>query len=190
MPNGQARVQFCLTHLSFLPAASIATQHYPRMQTHHAYSLARQWRQIFPNLITRWPKSALSPSILPRQQSSSMKSIPSFGATFPAQYSDTLGKIDSHNVVLACLPSGGYGTSPAPAVVCHLQANFFNVRVGLMVGIGGGAPSDTVDIRLGGVVVSKPTGTCGGVIRYDFGKTVGEGRFQRIGMLNQPPPSS
>jgi hypothetical protein len=77
MPNGRARVQFCLTHLSFLPPASIATQHYPRMQTHHAYSLARQWRQIFPILITRWPKSALSPSILPREQSSSMKSIPS-----------------------------------------------------------------------------------------------------------------
>jgi hypothetical protein len=27
------------------------------------------------------------------------------------------------------------------------------------------------------------------VVQYDFGKTVGEGRFQRIGTLNQPPPS-
>ncbi|KAL3450047.1 hypothetical protein BJX65DRAFT_294294 [Aspergillus insuetus] len=89
----------------------------------------------------------------------------------------------------SCLPSGGYGTSPATAVVSHLQANFPNVRVGLMIGIGGGVPSDTTDIRLGDVVVSKPTGTCGGVVQYDFGKTVGEGRFQRIGTLNQPPPS-
>jgi nucleoside phosphorylase len=80
------------------------------------------------------------------------------------QCSYTLGRIDNHNIVLACLPSGGYGTSPATAVVSHLQANFPNVRVGLMVGIGGGVPSHTTDIRLGDVVVSKPAGTCGGVV--------------------------
>ncbi|KAL3492255.1 hypothetical protein BJX62DRAFT_250805 [Aspergillus germanicus] len=86
---------------------------------------------------------------------------PKLPASFPVQFSYTLGKIDNNNIVLACLPSGRYGTSPATAVVTHLQANFPNVRVGLMVGIGGGVPSDTTDIQLGDVVVSKPTGTCG-----------------------------
>ena len=28
----------------------------------------------------------------------------------------------------------------------------------------------------------------GGVVRYDFGKTVGQGIFERIGSLNKPPP--
>lgn len=34
--------------------------------------------------------------------------------------------------------------------------SFLNIRVGLMVGIGGGAPSQKHDIRLGDIVVSAP----------------------------------
>lgn len=56
-----------------------------------------------------------------------------------------------------------------------------------MVGIGGGVPTLGNDIRLGDVVVSKPSGTSGGVVQYDFGKTVQEGRFKRRGSLNRPP---
>jgi nucleoside phosphorylase len=56
-----------------------------------------------------------------------------------------------------------------------------------MVGIGGGVPSAEHDIRLGDVVVSKPTGSTGGVIQYDYGKTVETGRFERMGLLNRPP---
>ncbi|GAB1201981.1 hypothetical protein APSETT445_000579 [Aspergillus pseudonomiae] len=57
-----------------------------------------------------------------------------------------------------------------------------------MVGIGGGAPSEKVDIRLGDVVVSNPTRDFGGVIQYDYGKTVSGGRFERTGVLNKPLP--
>jgi hypothetical protein len=46
-----------------------------------------------------------------------------------------------------------------------------------MVGIGGGVPSKDVDIRLGDVVVSKPTRIYGGVVQYDCGKAVSSGRF-------------
>ena len=56
-----------------------------------------------------------------------------------------------------------------------------------MVGIGGGVPSINGDIRLGDVVVSKPTGSLGGVAQYDYGKTVASGAFQQTGMMNQPP---
>jgi hypothetical protein len=48
-------------------------------------------------------------------------------------------------------------------------------------------PSEESDIRLGDIVVSKPTGTSGGVIQYDFGKMVQEGRFEWMGSLNRPP---
>lgn len=51
-------------------------------------------------------------------------------------------------------------------------------------------PCKDADIRLGDVVVSKPTGICGGVVQYDSGKALtseGADGFQRTGMLNQPP---
>jgi nucleoside phosphorylase len=57
-----------------------------------------------------------------------------------------------------------------------------------MVGIGGGVPSEEHDIRLGDVVVSKPGKQDGGLIQYDFGRTVAEGRFVCNGSLNAPPP--
>ncbi|KAL4785021.1 hypothetical protein BJX76DRAFT_367184 [Aspergillus varians] len=98
-----------------------------------------------------------------------------------------LGRIADHNVVVGCLPSGMYGTNSAAAAVSRIQSRFPNVRYGLLVGIGGGAPSKTADIRLGDVVVGKPVGTLGGVIQYDLGKSVGDGNFQQTGMLNQPP---
>jgi nucleoside phosphorylase len=56
-----------------------------------------------------------------------------------------------------------------------------------MVGIGGGVPSEKHDIRLGDVVVSNPGKNDGGVIQYDSGRTVAEGRFVRSGVLNAPP---
>jgi nucleoside phosphorylase len=100
----------------------------------------------------------------------------------------TLGRIHGHNVVITCLPSGGYGTISATAIISHLKSTFPEVRYGLMVGIGGGVPSKDTDIRLGDVVVSHPTGTVGGVVQYDLGKTVSGGDSQRTGMLNQPHP--
>lgn len=36
-------------------------------------------------------------------------------------------------------------------------------------------------------LVHKPTGQSGGMIQYDFGKTVQEGQFKQIGSLNRPP---
>jgi nucleoside phosphorylase len=99
----------------------------------------------------------------------------------------TLGRIGRHNVVLACLPTGVIGTLSAARVANQMLQTFEGIRFGLIVGIGGGVPSEENDIRLGDVVVSKPTGQSGGVIQYNFGKTVQEGRFERTGSLNRPP---
>ena len=99
----------------------------------------------------------------------------------------TLGRIGNHNVVLTCLPTGVPGTSSAAIVAHQMLWTFKGIVFGLMVGVGGGVPSKENDIRLGDIVVSKPTGQYRGVIQYDFGKTVQEGRFYQTGSLNRPP---
>jgi nucleoside phosphorylase len=98
-----------------------------------------------------------------------------------------LGKVCGHNVVVTCLPAGVYGMTAATTVVSQMRLTFPNIRFGLMVGIGGVVPSKKNDIRLGDVVVSRPTGTSGGVVQYDSGKTLSSGRFEQTGSLNQPP---
>lgn len=60
-----------------------------------------------------------------------------------------LGNICGHNVVMACLPSGVYGTTTAAIVASQMLTTYPNIRFGLMVGIGGGVPSKDNDIRLG-----------------------------------------
>jgi nucleoside phosphorylase len=99
----------------------------------------------------------------------------------------TLGKIGKHNVVIAVLPDGEYGISSAAGVARDMLHSFPNVRIGLMVGIGGGAPSPKHDIRLGDIVVSAPRDGKGGVFQYDFGKTIQDQSFRPTGFLNQPP---
>ncbi|KAI9154703.1 Ankyrin repeat domain-containing protein [Paramyrothecium foliicola] len=92
----------------------------------------------------------------------------------------TFGNIGEHNVVIACLPSGLYGTNSAAVVGSHLQRSFPSIQIGLLVGIGGGVP-DRADVRLGDVVVSHE------VLQYDFGKTVQSGRFLRTSNSVRPP---
>lgn len=99
-----------------------------------------------------------------------------------------LGRIGKHNIVLACLPHGEYGLSSAASVARDMLHSFPNIKIGLMVGIGGGAPSKNHDIRLGDVVVSDPRDGESGVFQYDFGKTIQEQSFYTTGHLNQPPP--
>ena len=98
-----------------------------------------------------------------------------------------LRNIEEHNIVIACLPSGVYGTISATTVAMQLLYSFHSIRFGLMVGIGGAIPSSNADIRLGDIVVSQLADISGGVIQYDLGKALSGGQFQRIGMLNRPP---
>jgi nucleoside phosphorylase len=99
----------------------------------------------------------------------------------------TFGQIGPHNVAVASLPTGMTGTTSAAKVANHMISSFESMKFGLLVGIGGGVPSKGADIRLGDVVVSKPTDTYGGVIQYDMGRTLGESRFELTGRLNRPP---
>ncbi|KAG4282092.1 hypothetical protein FPRO06_10995 [Fusarium proliferatum] len=100
----------------------------------------------------------------------------------------TLGKIGKHNTVIAVLPHGEYGIAPAASVARDMLHSFPNIRIGLMVGIGGGAPSPKHDIRLGDVVVSaSDNGKHGGVFNFDHGKVIQGQPFKESGFLNQPP---
>lgn len=99
----------------------------------------------------------------------------------------TCGKIGKHKVVIAVLPDGEYGISSATTVARDMLHSFSNIRIGLMVGIGGGAPSSKHDIRLGDIVVSAPRNGKGGVFQYDFGKILQGQTFQTTGVLDQPP---
>lgn len=99
----------------------------------------------------------------------------------------TLGTVAGHNVVIAVLPDGEYGITSAANVARDMLHSFPNIRIGLMVGIGGGAPTEENDIRLGDIVVSAPRDGRGGVFQYDFGKTIQDRSFQPTGFLNQPP---
>lgn len=98
-----------------------------------------------------------------------------------------LGKFGEHNTVIATLPEGEYGTSSAASVANNMVRSFPNVRFGLMVGVGGGAPSKQHDIRLGDIVVSSPGKGHHGVFQYDYGKSVQDEAFRSTGFLNAPP---
>ncbi len=100
----------------------------------------------------------------------------------------TLGRIGEHNVAIAVLPGGEYGTASAATVARDMLHTFSNIRIGLMVGIGGGAPTLEHDIRLGDVVVSEPRNGLGGVFQYDFGKNIQDQPFHNTRFLASPPP--
>lgn len=110
--------------------------------------------------------------------------------TLPPQNDDpndySFGSIGDQNLVIACLPAGNMGNTPATTVANNMKRSF-PIKIGLMVGIGGGVPSKKSDIRLGDVAVSQPTGSHGGVFQWDYGKTEQGGEFHRSGTLNKPP---
>ncbi|TGJ64637.1 hypothetical protein EYR41_010681 [Orbilia oligospora] len=94
-----------------------------------------------------------------------------------------LGSIGRHNVVVACLPDAQYGTNNAANVLTNLIRTFKFIRLGLMVGIGGGVPN-TADIRLGDIVVGTR------VMQYDLGKIVEDGEIQRTAIAKIPHSSA
>ncbi|KAJ5823813.1 Pfs NACHT and Ankyrin domain protein [Penicillium robsamsonii] len=122
---------------------------------------------------------------LPIEMAAARTMLDTVHEALPNSRNDTntyiLGNIAMHNIIIACLPSGHYGTNNAATVASNMRRSFLSIRVGLIVGIGGGVPGKA-DIRLGDVVVSDK-----GVVQFDLGKAVGEGHFRRTGTLNRPP---
>lgn len=96
-----------------------------------------------------------------------------------------LGDLHGHNVVVACLPQQD-GKVSAATVATDLARTFTSILWRLLVGTGGGVPSDKHDIRLGDVVVSMSDGTHGGVVQYDLGRDTRAG-FVLKSFLYPPP---
>ncbi|KID60063.1 Pfs, NACHT and Ankyrin domain protein, partial [Metarhizium brunneum ARSEF 3297] len=101
----------------------------------------------------------------------------------------TWGRVGEHNIVIASLAAGVYGTTSAATTASSLLASLPSIRVGLLVGIGGGIarPDEDRDIRLGDIVVSEPDGIMGGVCQYDLIKAKSGDKRQRKGFLGRPP---
>ncbi|OQD68804.1 hypothetical protein PENDEC_c030G04175 [Penicillium decumbens] len=98
------------------------------------------------------------------------------------------GRVGEHNIVIASLPPGVYGTASAATTALSLLASLPSIRVGLLVGIGGGIarPDEGRDIRLGDVVVSQPSRTTGGVCQYDIIKANYSKKRERKGFFGRP----
>ncbi|KAK1993773.1 pfs domain-containing protein [Colletotrichum falcatum] len=101
----------------------------------------------------------------------------------------TWGRMGEHNIAIASLAAGVYGLTSAATTASSLSSSLPSVRIGLLVGIGGGIsrPDDDRDIRLGDVAVSQPDGTTGGVCQYDLVKAKLGNSRERKGFLGMPP---
>lgn len=94
-----------------------------------------------------------------------------------------LGRIGDHKVVIYC-PCGVKGQMQAYRIITDMRSTFHSIRVALIVGLGGGAPSvgkrKENDVRLGDVVVSKE------VVMYMSGTQTDEG-FETNPTRIKPP---
>jgi nucleoside phosphorylase len=128
---------------------------------------------------------------LPLELIASKTMLDEIHARLPQDESDhntyILGRIGTFNIAMACLPAGETGNNSSAIAGAQMKHTFKKVKIRLLVGIGGGAPSASHDIRLGDVVISKPGPQNGGVVQFDFGKTIEEGHFIRTGSLDRPP---
>ncbi|KJK63836.1 hypothetical protein P875_00064708 [Aspergillus parasiticus SU-1] len=95
----------------------------------------------------------------------------------------TLGRISRHNVVLLCIPAGAMDTGVASTAISEMLRSFPNIRIRLLVGIGGGVPSVNLDIRLGDVVVGSPNSSSGGLILFNGS----DRNIIETGTLETPP---
>jgi nucleoside phosphorylase len=100
----------------------------------------------------------------------------------------TLGRIGKHNVVIAINADGERGISPTARVARDIMCSFPSVKIGLLVGIGSGVPSQRHDIRLGDIVVSTPSKEHSGVIQYDMGKQHAHEDIGSASFMNITPP--
>lgn len=79
----------------------------------------------------------------------------------------TLGRIGNHNVVIASQPRADFGMTSGAHVAVNISLSFPNLVLHLIVGIGGGAPSQSRDIRLGDIVVGALGNGVSAVTQYD-----------------------
>ncbi|EPS35660.1 hypothetical protein H072_10944 [Dactylellina haptotyla CBS 200.50] len=103
------------------------------------------------------------------------------------------GSINGHNIVIASLAPSQPGKVHATKLAQAMVRSFPNMKMNLLVGIGGGIPRRTPqidsekDIRLGDVVVGWPEQAGEhAVIQYDYKKVEEGGNGRLLGVLDKP----
>jgi nucleoside phosphorylase len=90
------------------------------------------------------------------------------------------GEVAGHNLVLCAAARSG--TNNAAITATDFRHTFPELRFGLLVGICGGVPNGSCDIRLGDVVVAAPEGLSNGITHHDHGKQLSDAFI----LLNYP----
>lgn len=83
------------------------------------------------------------------------------------------GRIGKHYAIVACLPYGRIGSAPAAYLAGCMKDAFPYLKYRFLVGIAGGIPHQSYDLRLGDIVIGTK------IVQYDFGKQLPNGMFQR-----------
>jgi nucleoside phosphorylase len=102
------------------------------------------------------------------------------------------GTIKGHTVVVATCPPGETGNVNAGRLTGSLFKTFPNIRMAVLVGIGGGIPQPDVSedplnhIHLGDVVVGWPGDGKPACVYYDRGKSKVDGQFKMVGTMQNP----
>ena len=143
---------------------------------------APEYKDYFVAIVCALPKELLAVQFLLDEKYAD----PVFDGNDESTY--VFGRIISHKIVAACLP-GVYGSCSAAMVANELKRSFPNVKICLLVGIAGGIPSSKNDVRLGDLVVSRPSANHSGTIKYDFEKVIQNSQSQLLGSFDQPPKS-
>ena len=104
-----------------------------------------------------------------------------------------LGDMYGHNVVIACMPPSSPGKVEAQILLSELLQHFTNLKIFLLVGIGGGVPchpqpqDPLKDVRLGDVVVGWPEDPAApAVIQWDLRRQLSRDEDKLLGHLNKP----
>jgi nucleoside phosphorylase len=99
----------------------------------------------------------------------------------------TVGEIGNHRVAVV-----GYyqeqGLAASGSMAAEVIRDLPNLQFGLLVGISGGIPSSTNDMQLGDVAVATPEDNRPGIVGYDLGKEVEDGRYELKHWQNSTHP--
>lgn len=115
--------------------------------------------------------------------------------TYDTHYDEntyTCGSINGHTVVGATCSQGETGNVNAGHLAQALFKTFRNIRMALLVGIGGGIPNPDVsenplkNIHLGDVVVGFPGDGSPGCVYYERGRAKDNGGFELVGAMQNP----
>jgi nucleoside phosphorylase len=102
------------------------------------------------------------------------------------------GSIKGHAVVVATCPPGETGNVNAGRLTASMFKTFPNIRMAVLVGIGGGIPRQEIsedaleNLHLGDVVVGWPGDGKPACVYHDRGRAKVDGQFEMVGTMGNP----